>query len=53
MGVDCDMSGRGGGDIVILGGSALYVEVGLGPARPFRDPRENIFNPAGSVETGR
>lgn len=52
-GVDCDMSGIGGGEIVILGGSVLYVEAGLLCDFPFRDPFENIFRPAGSVETGR
>lgn len=40
-------SGIGGGEIIMLGGSELFVDCGR-----CRDPFPNIFNPSGSVETG-
>lgn len=45
------VSGIGGGEIVMPGGSESKCDFGL--SFSFLDPRENSFNPAGSVETGR
>jgi hypothetical protein len=45
------VSGTGGGEIVMPGGSADICDFDL--SLSFLDPRENNFNPAGSVETGR
>ena len=44
-------SGMGGGDIVIVGGSAGWTDFDL--SFSFLEPLENSYNPAGSVETGR
>ena len=45
-------SGTGGGEIIMVGDSEGYCDLGLS-ASLFDDVRDNIFKPAGSVETGR